>query len=402
MLKGRWSTALAVLFLAILGWYLVYTEQVVRALRAETETMSRMYSEVHRALTSPTDFAVDQSLVRLQDIILEFEVPMVLTVSGDSVASVQNLPFEVDLDTPEGQARVLEYSRELDLRNPPVASFEQVIHFGVPPQFQRLRWVPWFQVGGLLLIFLTGSAVIRSQRKAEADQAWTSTARELAHQLGTPISSLKGWLEVLSLPPAERPSDIEDPEIASEIGADVDRLERVSRRFELIGRRTVLESLDLKTVILAVERYIGVRMPRLGPGVRLNVDVDPGLPSILGNKVLLTWALENIVKNALDALAGRAGTIAIWAFPGEPGWVTLEVRDTGPGVDPEILDQLFQAGTTTKSGGWGVGLTLARRIVEEIHGGRIDLVETGPKGTLFRVKLPARVPPARASDAASL
>ncbi|MSR22900.1 MAG: hypothetical protein EXR92_05055 [Gemmatimonadetes bacterium] len=135
MLKGRWSATLAVLFLAILGWYLVYTEQMVRVLRAETETMTRMYSEVQRALTATTDFAVDQALVRLQDIIVESEVPMVLTIGGDSVTSVQNLPFEVDIDTPAGQARVIEYARELDLRNPPITYVEQVIHFGVPPQF---------------------------------------------------------------------------------------------------------------------------------------------------------------------------------------------------------------------------------------------------------------------------
>ncbi|MSR22901.1 MAG: ATP-binding protein [Gemmatimonadetes bacterium] len=108
------------------------------------------------------------------------------------------------------------------------------------------------------------------------------------------------------------------------------------------------------------------------------------------------------MKNALDALAGRAGTITVRAFHRDPGWVTLEVRDTGSGVDPEIRDQLFEPGTTTKSGGWGVGLALAKRIVEEIHGGRIDLVGTGSNGTVFQLRLPSRLPEIAAQKSASL
>jgi signal transduction histidine kinase len=108
------------------------------------------------------------------------------------------------------------------------------------PELQRLRWIPWLQVAGLFLTFLVGVLVVRAQRRAEADRAWTAMARELAHQLGTPISSLQGWLEVLRLPGAERPRELGDDAIAAEIGEDVERLERVSRRFELIGRRTPL------------------------------------------------------------------------------------------------------------------------------------------------------------------
>jgi signal transduction histidine kinase len=213
-------------------------------------------------------------------------------------------------------------------------------------------------------------------------------ARELAHQLGTPISSLKGWQELLSAPTDARPQGIDDDEIAREILTDVDRLERVSRRFELIGRETRLDPLDLKDVVGAVEGYLRARIPRHGPGIELKVSVEPRLPRIRGNEVLLTWALENVLKNALDAVAGRGGIIAVRAFPEEPGWVTLQVRDTGPGVDSEIRDRLFEPGVTTKSGGWGVGLSLARRIVERIHRGKIDLTQTGPGGSTFRIRLP--------------
>jgi signal transduction histidine kinase len=121
--------------------------------------------------------------------------------------------------------------------------------------------------------------------------------------------------------------------------------------------------------------------------VDLLVDIPAGLPPVMGNEVLLIWALENVVKNALDAMAGRGGKITIYAREVGGKWVSLRIRDTGPGVDPEIRDRIFEPGVTTKSGGWGVGLALSRRIVEGVHGGRIELLET-TGGTTFQIRLP--------------
>ena len=213
-------------------------------------------------------------------------------------------------------------------------------------------------------------------------------ARELAHQLGTPISSLQGWVELLSLPSGERPGDMRRVEIAAAIGDDLMRLERVSRRFELIGRDPDLRRVALGVVIAELRDYMEARLPRLGPGVALHVNVPDDLPDVRGHRVLLAWALENVVKNALDAMAGTGGSITISARPGEPGWVNLRIRDTGPGVPFDIRDRVFDPGVTTKSGGWGVGLTLTRRIVEGVHRGRIELLERGERGVTFQARLP--------------
>jgi signal transduction histidine kinase len=214
-------------------------------------------------------------------------------------------------------------------------------------------------------------------------------ARELAHQLGTPISSLQGWLEVMRLTPEERPGELGETEVADAIAEDLVRLERVSRRFELIGREPELASLDLRRLLRDLERYIQTRLPRFGPGVHLTLDVPADLPPVQGNEVLLAWALENVVKNALDALAGRGGRISIDARPADPGWIVLRIRDDGPGVDPEIRDRIFEPGVTSKSGGWGVGLALSRRIVEGVHKGRIVLLDEWGGGATFQVRLPA-------------
>ncbi len=393
MLRPRWSLVLGVAFLAILGWYLLYTEQIVRTFRADVSTLTRMFAEVQSGLADP-DALANVALMRLQEIILDAGVPLILSGEGDTILSAVNLPFDADLSTPQGQARVAAYRARIELRNPPVGDPAiGRIHYGDPPELQRLRWIPWLQVAGLFLTFLVGVLVVRAQRRAEADRAWTSMARELAHQLGTPISSLQGWLEVLRLPEAERPGGLGAPHIAEEIGEDVDRLERVSRRFELVGRDPALAPLPLAGVTSAVERYLRARMPRLGPGVTLDVEMDPALPAVRGNEVLLTWALENVVKNALDALAGQGGAIRIRGFHRDPEWVILEIEDTGPGIDPAIRDRLFEPGVTTKPSGWGVGLALAQRIVERMHGGGLRVARTGAEGTVFELRLPvAQVP----------
>ncbi|MDH5588864.1 MAG: ATP-binding protein [Gemmatimonadota bacterium] len=388
MIRIKWPLALATLFVLLLGSYLVYTQQIRSALQSDAETLTQIFAEVQAGITDPDPSRAENTLFRLQTIIRESGVPLVQTGQGDTVLAAVNLPFEVDLDTREGQARVRVYLRELDARNPPVGSPDLLhIHFGDTPELRRLEWVPWLQAGGLLLTVVVGFTMIRYQRGVESERAWTSMARELAHQLGTPLSSLQGWLEVLRLRPAERPGALKEGEIADAIEEDLERLERVSHRFELIGREPERVSVSLKAVVGDLERYLAARLPRLGRGVELTVDVPETLPPVEANKVLLIWALENIVKNALDALAGRGGRISIYARDVGGGWVSLRIRDTGPGVDPEIRDRIFEPGVSTKSGGWGVGLALSRRIVQGVHRGRIELLD-GTEGTTFQIRLP--------------
>lgn len=388
MRRERWPLALATLFLVLLGWYLVYTRSIGAALQQNAETLTEIFAEVQRAVADPDPLQTDQALARLQDLVLSTDVPIVLT-EGEVVTAAENLPFEVDLRTESGQARARDYVRSLDQRNPPIGSPSGLrIHFGDPPIVRSVGWISLLQTGGLLLTVLVGFSVIRAQRRADSERAWTAMARELAHQLGTPISSLQGWLEVLRLGPDERPGELGEEEVARAMADDLVRLEGISRRFELIGREPELTPLALQEVVGELERYLQARLPRFSRGVELNVDVPPDLPPIEGNAVLLTWALENVVKNALDALAGRDGEIDIRAFEGEGRWIHLQIRDTGPGVEAEVRDRLFEPGVSTKAGGWGVGLALTRRIVEGVHRGRIELLEGRPWGATFEIRLP--------------
>ncbi len=403
MIRIRWTVALPTLFLMLFGWYLIYTQLLQDDLNENLELMSEVFGIAQELIqdTSGADRSgaggrlqdvggADNPLFDLQEVILRAGIPMVIISPADSVLSVENLPFDADVSTPEGQEEVKAYVDRIEAagRQPVRGAGGDLTYLGDFPQLSGLRWIPVLQASGLMITALIGFLVIRYQRRAEQDKAWTAMARELAHQLGTPISSLKGWLEFMNLPAEERPEGVESDTVATGIEEDLVRLERISYRFELIGRDPDLESLDIREVVRDLEQYLQARLPRLASEVLLVVDVPKDMPEIMGSEVLLSWALENLVKNALDALAGRGGEIRLKARRGPAGWLHLTVHDTGPGVDPELRDRIFEPGVSGKARGWGVGLTLSRRIIEVTHKGHIFLLNDEGEGATFDIRLP--------------
>lgn len=401
MIRIKWPVALATLFLVLFGWYLIYTELLRVGLNENQRLMSEVFGIAQELIQDTTGAersgadgrlrdvpGFDNPLFALQEVIRRSGIPMVIISPSGSVTSVEN--FDADISTPEGQEQVKAYVRRIQAtgHEPARGAGGQLIYLGDPPQLSGLRWIPWFQASGLMLTALIGFLVIRYQRRAEQDKAWTAMARELAHQLGTPISSLKGWLEFMSLPVEERPGGVEGDAVAMGIEEDLRRLERVSHRFELIGRDPDLEILDIREVVRDLEQYLQARLPRLASEVLLVVDVPKDMPEILGSEVLLSWALENVVKNALDALAGRGGEISLKVRKGPSGWLHLRIHDTGPGVDPKLRDRIFEPGVSGKARGWGVGLTLSRRIIEVTHKGHIFLLNNEGEGATFDIRLP--------------
>ena len=403
MIRIRWPVALATLFLVLFGWYLIYTQSLLVGLNENQARTSEVFSIVQELIQdtggSETSDAggrlrnvrgFENPLFELQEVVIRSGIPMIWVSPADSVLSVENLPFDADIFTPEGQELVKALVRGLDAagREPVTGAAGDRLYFGDTPQLSGLRWIPWLQASGLMLTALIGFLVIRSQRRAEQDKAWTAMARELAHQLGTPISSLQGWLEFMSLPAEERPEALEGDAVAVGIEEDLVRLERISHRFELIGRDPDLETLDIREVVRDLEQYLQARLPRLASEVLLVVDVPKDMPEILGSEVLLSWALENVVKNALDALAGRGGEIRLKVRRGPSGWLHLRIQDTGPGVGLELRDTIFEPGVSGKARGWGVGLTLSRRIIEVTHKGHIFLLDSEGEGAIFEIRLP--------------
>lgn len=392
MYRRHWPTALALLAAVTLGWYLVYTQILLREMRRDNVIHSRILVSIFSGLADPREQAATAALFNLSQEVQQLRIPLVVTDAEGGIVGTANLPFEADVGDPRDADRVRAYARDLARDNPPIIEPGYgIVFFGDPPLVRRLRWIPWLQVGALAGLLVAAWWVIRHNLHTERERIWAAMARESAHQMGTPLSSLAGWVEILRLPGEEREEMATLPAVAAEMEADLDRLEKVSRRFEWIGRPVRKEAVDVRALLRGLDRYMRVRLPRLGRGVDVRMQVPAEVPPVLGNTVLLEWALENLVKNALDALAGSGGNITVEAEERGRRRVEIRVSDDGPGVAPAVRNTLFEPGVSTKKGGWGVGLSLARRIVEDVHGGRLELAPT-ERGATFVLILPAADP----------
>jgi len=389
------SVAVAVVFAAVLGSFLVYTHRMEEALRRDAEVFSQMYANAFAGTSTQDPTQMNAALSAILNRSLQLEIPIVLTDESGTPTSAANLPFSFDRGDPESMARTRRYVEQLGARREPVrlslSGRTTTIHFGEPRFLRLLRWVPWFTAAVFVVALGGGGWLIYTSFQGERERIWSAMARESAHQMGTPLSSLVGWLEHLEERAGDRLGGDDGPDLIGEMEADVDRLLKVSRRFELIGRSPELRPLHPADVLGRIEDYFSVRLPTLGSAVRFRIDVPPDSPAVRGNATLLEWAFENLVKNAIDALAGREGEIAI-SYEGRRGdRAVYRIRDTGPGVDPHVRKRLFEIGVTTKERGWGVGLSLTRRILEDMHDGDIEL-EPVEEGASFRVEIPVAEP----------
>ena len=366
--------------LLLVGSYVWYTQRITRELEREEDATSRMFVRVYQGLTDSTG---DGALSALRDLSLEIRtlgVPLVLTDASGRPTDAANTPFDSSRDDP----RLAAYVRELDGQNPPVVlPGVTTVHFGHTPFLNRMQVIPVIQLAVLGLLVLAGVAVQRSRDRAERERLWAGMARESAHQLGTPLSSLHGWLELLR----EREGDPVVAQALPHMRGDIERLERVSHRFERIGRPPRTDAVDVSDVVAQVVAYFAARVPTLADPIRLRVERADGALTVPGDRVLLEWAVESLVKNAIDALAGRGGSIVVDVAPVAGSAVRVRVADDGPGIPRELRAKIFSAGFTTKERGWGIGLALTKRIVEENHRGKLRLAPSD-RGAVFDIILP--------------
>ena len=388
------SIGVAVIFAGVLVSFLVYTHRMEEALRRDAEVFSRLYANAFIGAAAEEPEQVDRALARILNQSRQLEIPIVLSDLRGNPSGAANVPFEFDADDSASVARARRYIRRLDARSPPFEApeYNMQVHYGEPRFLRQLRWVPWLTAAVLLVAVGGGGWLIYTSFQGERERIWSAMARESAHQMGTPLSSLVGWLEQLQERGVDGGDDGVGPDLVEEMGADVDRLLKVSRRFELVGHSPDLEPVRIPDVLRRLEDYFSVRLPTLGSAVRFRNRVPEDAPPVRGNATLLEWAFENLVKNSLDALAGREGEIRI-EYVGRAGErAVFRVSDSGPGVEPKVRKRLFEIGVSTKERGWGVGLSLTRRIVEAMHGGAIEL-EPERAGASFRLELPVSPDP---------
>jgi len=374
----RLAPAVAVLLVAVLAGLSLGTGLlIVRHFRADAFATSRLYSGVFGGLNDPDPDAEAEALLRLGEQVRALGLPLVVTDKQGQVSAVANLPFEAALDDP----RVLAYAKRLDRQNPPIVDAAVgTVHYGPLPAQRNLTALAVLQALTIAVMVAVAIFAYRSGMAAQRDRLWVAMAREAAHQMGTPLTSLQGWIERVRSRPAP------PPDLADHLAADAERLDRVARRFERIGNPAKREPIGLGALADRVAGYFRPRLPRRANPIELRLEA-PGMgPMVVGDPVLLEWAMESLVKNAIDALQGRSGTIILRVGATE-GMGEIRVVDDGPGVPREIRRTLFEPGITTKRGGWGIGLALSRRVVEDAHAGAL-MLEPVERGTCFAIRVP--------------
>lgn len=264
------------------------------------------------------------------------------------------------------------------------------LYYGNPELVEKLRRMPFIEIGLVLAFMLVGVIGFQNIRRSEERLIWVGMAKETAHQLGTPISSLMGWIEVLGCD--EKICDSASSKLLGEtienMTVDVQRLQRVANRFGQIGSVPELIPADLNQTIRDTVTYFVRRLPFEGKGIQLTFQEGP-IPHVPLNAELLGWGLENLIKNALQAVDPRTGRVTLATELSSTGkTVLLHITDNGGGIPAGAVRKIFRPGFSTKKRGWGMGLTLVKRIIEEYHGGRVILLRSKPGETVFQVELP--------------
>ncbi len=370
---------LGVLLALLLGAYILFSRRVVLELRRDAGRSGQMYARVFRALADPRPDAGNDALLDLAHHIDALGVPVIVTDDKGVPTAAANLPFKTPLSDP----KVRGYIPVLDRMNPPVVERGiGMVHFGDSQLITSLRFIPVVLASLLVFVFLAGLYTLRTRNRADRERVWAGMARESAHQLATPLSSLSGWLELLR----EQSTDALSTSAIAHMEGDLERLQRVSHRFERIGRPPRRDVVDLGALVVRVGNYFQARVPTLAHRVTIVASGGNEPLTIEGDEVLLEWALEVLVKNGLDALAGRGGRMYIMTKRLDPDRVRLRVADDGPGIPREMRARIFEPGFSTKESGWGIGLSLAKRIAEENHRGRLVLTPSD-KGATFDIIL---------------
>jgi K+-sensing histidine kinase KdpD len=375
-LKTIWNSFLLLLVVLIGVGSLIYTETLVTKLKVEERKNVELWAEAERLIIlSDSSQNVDfpYSIVDNNN-----TVPVILTDESDNIISARNFNVEKISDTTY-MIRNLKKIRE---KNKPIMinlenGHYNLIYYKDSIILTMLIYYPYTQLGIIIFFIFVSYLAFRSSRKAEQNQVWVGMSKETAHQLGTPTSSLSGWIEVLQ-------QKYPDISITKELALDVERLEKVTERFSRIGSKPALNSGNIIDIISHTIEYLKLRTSskvKIVTDYKISKEIKVPV-----NAALFEWVIENVFKNAVDSMEGN-GEITVKVAETEKH-ALIDISDTGKGIPKSAFNKIFNPGFTTKQRGWGLGLSLAKRIIEEYHHGKIFVrhSEVG-KGSCIRIVL---------------
>ena len=378
--KKKWKFILFITAVVIGLISIYYTTTLVNKLSNEERKKVELWAEGMKQLADVTD--LNQNVSFIFEVIENNEtVPVIVT------DSVGNILFFRNLDSLKtGNKKYMNSAlAQMKEENIPIMikvteDIKQYVYYENSLLLKKLFYYPFIQIGVIFLFILVSYLAFSASRKAEQNQVWVGLSKETAHQLGTPTSSLLAWVELLK-------SKQESTEIANEIEKDVKRLELITERFSKIGSMPVLESVNIVTTVNFALDYIEKRISR-----KIVIEKEYSQNEIFAkiNSPLFEWVLENLCKNAVDAMESE-GTLSLKVIDNNQ-FVYIDVSDTGKGINKSKFKTVFRPGFTTKKRGWGLGLSLTKRIIEEYHKGKIFVKRSEiNKGTTFRIVLTKKV-----------
>jgi len=368
-----------------------YSQRLLRQLEDATLFRSRLYAKYISTL-SPS-----QTNVSLEDIIFEevfdkIDFPVVISNTKGNPPSLRNVPNK---DTVGNNLSAVIEKLDKEHRPIPIKAIIPVIdtitgdtigvdtntlsilHYGSPKSWKMLQYFPLIQISFIVFFVILGFVFIFASAKRAQDRLWVVLAREAAHQLGTPVSSLMGWSELI------RPKI--SKEAADEIHADLERIKGILNRFARIGDKPRLEPHPIKPVIEATLEFMKHRAPS-------RIEFTYSIPEniqLLMDPTLISWTLENLIRNGIDAIGRKKGSIHIEGHPLAKGkHFELTVTDSGAGIDAKHARDIFRTGFTTKKHGWGIGLALSKRVIEHFHKGKLKMKSSKPGKTVLSIILP--------------
>ena len=368
---------------------LLYSQQLTNQLLTREREVVALYARSLEYVANNDPAAGDLSFAF--EVIRTIDFPIVVT----DAKNISNYWKNIDVDTAAMSPKQRsEFFRALiagmDRDNKPIrvaindTLVVSYLHYGESALIGQLRWLPVSEIAIATIFIIIAYVGFSTIKRGEQSNIWVGMAKETAHQLGTPLSSIMGWMERLRDDAKSEPRIVDT---ISEMEQDVNRLNKVAARFSKIGSKPDLHEESLTDVLSGVIQYIGKRIPKSSRTVDLLIET-PGTFTAPINRELFEWVIENLMKNALDAMEGAAGKISF--LISESGkWTILDVTDTGKGIDPKFHKEIFRPGYSTKKRGWGLGLTLSKRIIEDYHKGRLYVKQSTPGvGTTFRMRLP--------------
>ncbi|OGC76073.1 MAG: hypothetical protein A2Z27_04215 [candidate division Zixibacteria bacterium RBG_16_50_21] len=388
---------LALGFIAVALVFFYYTQDVVNRLKEDSKQVVTTYAKLWQLVASGSGGGEEVGIL-FEEVIQRSNFPIVITdPQGNPIAwrQIKDVP-EGDTSR-SGREKVLELIKRMDKSKEPISIYYEangerrvinLLHYGDPHWVSRLHYIPLIEIGIMTLFVLIGLLGFLNVKRSEQQSIWVGMAKETAHQLGTPISSLMGWIEILRSQ-SESKTAASTTDVSSEMEKDVQRLEKIASRFGQIGSEPEFATVDIVSLSREVVEYFRQRLPYSGTGVKIEENYQDGL-QVSGNRELLSWVLENVIKNSLEAVDPKNGRIEILAqFDDRRKCVVISVADNGKGVPARDQKKIFSPGYTTKKRGWGLGLSLAKRIVEQYHQGKIYLTESiSGVRTEIRIQMP--------------